>query len=164
MNIRIKRMESLSEMQGKSQVHYQSWQETYRGQLPDTYLDQMSYEKCLAITRRFPENTLVALDGDTVVGFAVYNDYAEADLPDTGEIRALYVLESHQKRKIGYRLMQAALSCMPQYKQFALWVLKGNQKAIPFYQRCGFCFDGKEKTLLIGTHVTEQRMILKRED
>jgi RimJ/RimL family protein N-acetyltransferase len=51
---------------------------------------------------------------------------------------------------------------MPKYDRIALWVLKGNQKAIPFYQRFGFSFDGKEKKLLIGTHVIEQRMIYQK--
>ena len=161
-DIIIKPMESPCEMEGKAYVHYKSWQETYRGQLSDDYLDQMSYEKCLAIARRWPERTLVAMDGDTVVGFAVYGAYGDSDLTDTGEIWALYVLKSHQKQKIGYRLMQAALSCMPEYDRVALWVLKDNQKASPFYLRCGFAFDGKEKKLLIGTHVTEQRMIYQK--
>jgi GNAT superfamily N-acetyltransferase len=158
----IKPMENEAEMQGKARVHYQSWQETYRGQLSDEYLDQMSFEKCLAITRRWPERTIVALDGDTVVGFACYAPYGGDDLQNIGEICALYVLASHQKQKIGYRLMQAAIACMPEYDRIALWVLKGNQKAIPFYQRFGFSFDGKEKKLLIGTHVTEQRMIYQK--
>ena len=158
-SIVIKPMESLAEMEGKSRVHYQAWQETYRGQLSDDYLDGMSYEKCLAITRRWPERTLVALDGDTVVGFACYGAYGQDDLPNTGEIFALYVLASHQKQQIGYRLMQAAIACMPEFERFALWVLKDNAKAIPFYLRFGFAFDGKEKKLLIGAHVTEQRMI-----
>ena len=158
----IKPMETLAEMEGKSQVHYTSWQETYRGQLPDDYLDSMSPEKCLAITRHWPERTLVALEGNTVVGFACYGAYAQEDLPGAGEIVALYVLASHQKKQIGYRLMQEAIARMPQYSRIALWVLKGNQKAIPFYQRFGFAFDGKEKTLLIGKHVTEQRMIYQK--
>ena len=154
----IKPMESQLEMEGLAQVHFQSWQETYRGQLSDDYLNQLSYEKCFAIARRWPENTLVALDGDTVVGFAKYGACEDQDLCNTGEIKALYVLASHQKKKIGYRLMQQVIACMPQYASIALWVLKGNQKAIDFYLRCGFSFDGKEKKLLIGTHVTEQRM------
>ena len=158
----VKAMESEAEMQGKARVHYQSWQETYRGLLSDEYLDQMSFEKCLAIARRWPERTIVALDGEVVVGFAVYGAYGSDDLQNTGEIWALYVLNSHQKKKIGYRLMQEAIARMPQYDIIALWVLKGNQKAIPFYQRFGFSFDGTEKKLLIGTHVTEQRMIYRR--
>ena len=44
-----------------------------------------------------------------------------------------------------------------------LWVLKGNGRAIRFYEKCGFRFDGAEKTQTIGSPVTELRMVLNRQ-
>ncbi|MBQ7337266.1 MAG: GNAT family N-acetyltransferase [Clostridia bacterium] len=155
----FKRMETPEEMQGKARVHYQAWQETYRGQIVDSYLDKMSYEQCLAIAHRWPDNIIVAKDGERVIGFTGYGPYRDESLPQTGEVFAIYVLAEYQKRGVGYRLMEAAMEMLKEYPTVVLWVLKGNQKAIPFYLRYGFRFDGCEKKILIGTHVIEQRMV-----
>jgi len=40
--------------------------------------------------------------------------------------------------------------------------LKDNQRAIHFYERCGYRFDGREETILLDTPVTEVRMILEK--
>ncbi len=159
----IKRMETPAETEGKAQVHYRSWQQTYRGQLSDDYLDNMSCEQCLAIAKRWQDNVIIAKDGERVVGFTVYGQCRDRDMENTGEVLALYLLEEYQKRGIGYRLMQAAMEQLASYPAVALWVLKGNEKAIPFYLRYGFRFDGAQKQLLIGQTVSEQRMIFSRE-
>ena len=157
--ILIKRMETASEMDGKAFVHYQSWQETYRGLLSDAYLDDMSLEKCRAIARRWPDRILVAKDGERVVGFVGYDANRDPSMPGTGEIVAIYLLAEYQGQGIGYRLMHAAMEQMADDHAVVLWVLKGNEVAIRFYQRYGFRFDGTEKQLLIGDTVTEQRMV-----
>jgi len=40
-----------------------------------------------------------------------------------------------------------------------VWVLKGNERAIRFYERYGFRFDGTEQEIKLGTSNTELRMI-----
>lgn len=42
-----------------------------------------------------------------------------------------------------------------------LWVLKGNEKAISFYLKFGFRFDGKQKDVLTAMENSEWRMIYK---
>ena len=168
-DILIKRMETFEEIEGKAKVHYQAWQQTYRGQLPDAYLDQMSIESCLAVARRWTDNVIIAKDGEKVIGFAAYGAYqrgrneTEQSGVEMGEIYGLYLLQEYQKKGIGYRLMSAAMDQLTNYSIVALWVLKDNQKAIPFYLRYGFRFDGEQKQLLIGDIVHEQRMIFSRE-
>ena len=48
------------------------------------------------------------------------------------------------------------------YRRVAVWVLEGNERAIGFYTRVGYRFDGKKQALTLGTAVTEARMILDR--
>ncbi|MBQ9384981.1 MAG: GNAT family N-acetyltransferase, partial [Ruminiclostridium sp.] len=72
---------------------------------------------------------------------------------------AIYVLKEHYGRGAGYALMKTALSLMPEKKRFAVWVLKGNERAIRFYKKCGFIADGTEMTITLGTDVTEIRMV-----
>ena len=45
------------------------------------------------------------------------------------------------------------------YPQVAVWVLKDNIRAIKFYEKCGFRFDGREEELTLGTPIVEVRMI-----
>ena len=143
-NIVIKRMESEDEIQGKGYVHYRSWQETYAGLIDETYLQKHTLEKCIATAHRWPDNILVAKDGERVVGFAGYGAYRDGSLPDCGEVFALYVLKKYHGQKVGYALMKAAVEQLSAYKRVALWVLKGNERAIRFYERFGFRFDGTE--------------------
>ena len=58
--------------------------------------------------------------------------------------------------------MNAALKKLTDYKKIAVWVLKDNNKAIRFYERYGFRFDGTDTGIMLGTPNTEQRMIYER--
>ena len=58
--------------------------------------------------------------------------------------------------------MQEGLAKLEDYPQIAVWVLKENKRAIEFYKRCGFEFDGREEEIKLGTPVVEVRMVLDR--
>ncbi len=158
----IKKMESEDEIIGKGTVHYKSWHETYAGLIDAAYLERSTLEKCIATAYKWPDNILVAKDGERVVGFVGYGAYRDETLPGHGEIYSIYVLAEYQGRKIGTELMNAALDRLSDYKKIAVWVLKGNEGAIHFYERYGFHFDGTESEILLGTPNTEIRMIYER--
>ena len=160
--ITIKPMQTAPEIEGKAHVHYQSWQETYKDLMDPTYLANITPGKCLAMAKRFPDNTLIAKDGDRVVGFCGYGQSRDEDAQNCGEIFGIYLLEEYQKQGIGYALMNAAMECLKAYPAVSLWVLRGNDRAIPFYLRYGFRFDGTEKQVNLGTPATELRMTLTR--
>lgn len=151
-----------ADMDGKGYVHHRSWQETYRGLIDDSYLDGMTLEKCVKIAHRWSDNILVAKDGERIVGFAGYGAYRDDSLTDTGEIYAIYLLSEYHGQKIGYALMNAAVEKLRDYPAVAVWVLKGNDRAISFYERYGFVFDGTEADVMLGTPNKELRMILRK--
>ncbi len=122
---------------GRAYVHCRSWQETYRGLMPDALLDAQTQEKCEKVARRFPQNTLVAVSDGQVIGFACYGE--QDGLP---MIHALYVLKAHQKSGVGRALMLGCLSRLPR-SDVRLHVLEGNSNAIGFYQHMGFRLTGK---------------------
>ena len=144
-------------------MHCTSWQEAYRGIVCDRYLDSMTVEATTARARKFPENTLIAKDKEKVVGFAVYGPSRDEDLLDAGEVEAIYVLSEYHNHKIGYRLMNEAISKLREYNTIFVWVFEENERAIGFYQKYGFEFDGCKKQWNLGTPVTIVRMIKKRE-
>lgn len=147
------------DMDGKGYVHWRGWHDTYAGLIPQSYLDKMTLEKCVEMAHKWPEGLLVAKHVGKVIGFAGYGTYRDDTLPDTGEVYALYVLKEYHGQRAGFELMSEAMRRLQQYPRVALWVLKGNERAIRFYERYGFRFDGAELTDAVGT---ELRMIYKR--
>lgn len=158
----IKPMETEDEINGKGYVHYKSWQETYAGLVDAGYLDGHTLEKTVKTAHRWLDNILVAKDGDRVIGFVGYGAYRDDTLPGYGEIFALYVLKDYHGKRVGYGLMNAAFEKLAAYRKVAVWVLKGNDRAIRFYERYGFHFDGTEAEIILGTPNTELRMIYGR--
>jgi L-amino acid N-acyltransferase YncA len=81
-----------------AKVHVASWRHTYRGLLPDEYLDRLSVEERKKTRREHLEDpsgewgTLVADDAGRVVGFSTYGPSRDDDaIPTTGEVPAIYL-------------------------------------------------------------------------
>ena len=162
MNYSIKSMQTASEIDGKGYVHYKAWQETYTGLVDAEYLQAMTEEKCKEIAHQWIDNVLIAKDGDKVVGFVGYGKYRDDTLTDCGEVYSIYVLADYHSKKIGYSLMNAAFEKLAPYSKIAIWVLKGNEHAIRFYEKYGFRFDGTEQEIMLGTPRTELRMVFSK--
>ena len=161
-SIIIKTAETDEELCGRGYVHCTAWQEAYRGIVCDHYLDTMTVEATTARARNFPDNTLVAKDKDRVVGFAVYSKSRDEDLPDAGEVDAIYVLSEYYGKKVGYRLMNEACSRLGECDTIFVWVLEKNKRAINFYHKYGFEFDGAKREWTLGQPVSLVRMVKKR--
>ncbi|WP_439239293.1 GNAT family N-acetyltransferase [Streptococcus suis] len=165
LEMMIKPLETEREMLGKAYVHWKSWQEAYADLLPKEFLkNTYTLERCQDWAVRYPQNILIATIDDKVVGFACYGSSSQEDLQGAGELYALYVLADYYNRRIGYQLMQAALEKLQSYETVTLWVLEGNARAIAFYEKVGFRFDGVKKTVNLGAERTEYRMILKQKE
>jgi ribosomal protein S18 acetylase RimI-like enzyme len=165
MQVSIVPMTSEAEAKGKAYVHCAAWKQAYRGLLSQDYLDARTLELSEEMALRAFHagySTLLAKDGDEVVGFADYGPYRGDDIPNAGEVYAIYLLSDYYDRGVGARLMSAALQGMPDRDKVVVWVLEGNERAIRFYERFGFRFDGKSQTLNLGGEVTELRMVLER--
>ncbi|MBO4872362.1 MAG: GNAT family N-acetyltransferase [Lachnospiraceae bacterium] len=140
MNVTIRKMETDDEIRGKAFVHWKSWHESYAGLVDPAYLAALTLEKCEKLAFQWPDNLLVAKDGERVIGFVGFGESRE--IPDCGEIFALYVLEEYQRKGIGSRLMEAGMRQLSVYPKKSLWVLAENRKAIRFYRKYGFRPDG----------------------
>nr|WP_237373616.1 hypothetical protein [Streptococcus ruminantium] len=51
---------------------------------------------------------------------------------------------------------------MQSFDKIALWVLEGNARAIAFYEKIGFRFDGVTKTVKLGVDRVEHRMVFRK--
>ena len=158
MKIIIKAMETPEEIEGKSLVHWQTWREAYDNLLPAEFQETMTLDRCRFFSQKYPENTLIAMDGKKVVGFISYGNYRDETI-QAGEIIALYVLKDYYGKGVSKQLMHAAFVALDQFSEIYLWVLKDNKRAIAFYQKMGFTLDGQEQILKLGKPVKELRMM-----
>ena len=158
MKIIIKTMETPEEIEGKSIVHWHTWREAYDDLLPAEFQETMTLDRCRFFSQKYPENTLIAMDGKKVVGFISYGNFRDETI-QAGEIIALYVLKDYYGKGVSKQLMHAAFVALDQFSEIYLWVLKENKRAIAFYQKMGFTFDGQEKILELGKPVKELRMM-----
>ena len=144
-------------------IHVHSWQETYRGILPDPLLDGLSvgvrssqwYK--LLIT---PQGPLVFVDEDkgTLTGFIAGAERREKLLTQDAEISALYVARKAQRKGIGTALMQQLAIGLRErdLNSLCLWVLDGNEGARKFYEALGGALIGERKENLGGHDFTER--------
>ena len=144
MSILIKPMETDAEVRGKAYVHWKCWQETYPGLVSQDYLNRFTLQKSEEKAFQWRDNLLVAKEGDRVVGFVGYGAHGPED-PNTGEVFALYVLPEYQGMGVGRQLLDAALEKLSACPHLCLWAVKGNERAIRFYEKNGFRLNGEEK-------------------
>lgn len=81
----IKPLETESEMLGKAYVHWKSWQEAYADLLPQEFLQNTyTLERCQDWAVRYPQNILIAVMDDKVVGFVCYGSSSQEDFQGQG--------------------------------------------------------------------------------
>ncbi|CAM3012399.1 GNAT family N-acetyltransferase [Skermania piniformis] len=147
---------------GIARCHVVSWQESYRGLVPDHVLSALDVDRVTARWARAVDRagrTRVALIDrignrpdeprqpelpDQVIGFADAgppepppHSIPGTEIPRT-ELRALYLLRAHQGHGIADALIAAAVGA----DACQLWVFERNLRAQAFYHRHGFTVDG----------------------
>ena len=123
-------------------VQVKSWDETYRGLIPDAFIDsrtlQGRFEMWSKVIGQPGQYIWVARSDDEVVGFVSLGPSRRAPNTSEGELYALYLLRSHQGRGIGRALFEQGRSILKTagYTDFVLTVLAVNP-AVAFYRRMG---------------------------
>ena len=160
MSIIMKKLETDEEIRGKAYVHWRAWHEAYPGLISEDYLNKLTLPRCEELAFRWPENTIIALDGGRVIGFVCYGE--RDGLPSrSGEIIGLYILSDYYGTGLGRSLMEAGLEHLREYDSVCLWVLKENVRAVRFYEKCGFRKTGEEMNRSVIS-AAEIRMLLNR--
>ncbi|MFT4051652.1 MAG: GNAT family N-acetyltransferase [Microbacterium sp.] len=145
-------------------LHVATWKEAYSHLLPDDFFSadyvegrRRMWDHVLTHPR---DNTTVrvAESGGVIIGFA----WAGPGEGRGGErpprdrlLYAIYVLAAHHGTGVGQSLLDETLGDRPAM----LWVAKENPRAIAFYLRNGFRFDGVEQTDPNAPLITDARMV-----
>lgn len=124
-------------------MHVQAWRETYAGLLPQAMLDGLSVEERVALWRTLLEaggpTVLVAENDGEIVGFGSAGPARETLLGTSGEVTAIYLLDSVKRMGIGSRLMRRLFDALAAdgHDTAGLWALESNRPAIAFYEAMG---------------------------
>lgn len=137
-------------------IHVSSWRVTYRGMLPDHYLEAMNRRRLAARWRRrvgarSGERVLVAERGEVIAGFATLSPTIR-EPGFAGEVSMLYVRPELEGSGVGSQLLGTALDQLAAVPLFwaVIWVVEANTRAIEFYRRHGLRLDGGRRVDRLG--------------
>lgn len=144
MTISIRRA-TIDDATAIARVRIECWRVTYRGLVPDAYLDGMQLADSAALWQRVlsaGKNTTSVFvadnDGD-VIGFAAGNMLQEPRYDVDAELSAAYVRPEFQRGGVGRRLVAAVADAQREHGGHGLivWVIAGNKGARAFYEQLG---------------------------
>ncbi|WP_066520780.1 GNAT family N-acetyltransferase [Curtobacterium ammoniigenes] len=130
-------------------LHVASWQETYRGLIDDSVLDDPTFidrrRRYWATVTSSTSSSLrarIAIDAGSIVGIALAGSPRDADATWDMELFVLYTDTRVHGTGIGAALLNAAV---PEACSASLWVADPNPRAQAFYRKHGFAVDGVTK-------------------
>lgn len=144
-----------------ARVHVASWRSTYRGMLPDDFLESLSEghytERWKRVITEGTSRVHVVDEPGGIVGFASGGRERAGEGTFAGELYAIYVLDSAQRHGHGRELVRAVAGALREMKlpDMIVWVLRDNAAARRFYERLGGIYLRSQPTT-IGTATLEE--------
>jgi ribosomal protein S18 acetylase RimI-like enzyme len=163
MDFSVRAAES-SDADALADLHVRTWREAYSHLLPDDFFTaeytrgrHEMWDKVL--TNRSDRWTVRVAERDGVIlGFSWSGrpmGPEEHEFPDHQQLYAIYISATAYGSGVAQALIDAALGDGPT----VLWVAKENPRAVAFYRRNGFEFDGTEKLDPAAPAITDARMV-----
>nr|WP_315481540.1 GNAT family N-acetyltransferase [uncultured Undibacterium sp.] len=159
------RRATVADAEAIAAIRIEGWRTTYRGMIPDSYLNEMDMNENVlhwrTILQALPvkEDSLcvyVAVSEDEIVGFVSAMKLSEPKLDKDGEINAIYIRPQWQRCGIGKRMLHKAARSLQAMgcTSCVIWVIDGNSQARNFYEELGgeilieqdFSWDGLDLT------------------
>ena len=144
-----------------ARVHVASWRATYRGLLPDDFLDSLNADQYAerwqrAIADR-SSRVYVAEDGGDVIAFASGGRERAGEGTFGGELYAIYVMRESQGQGHGRALVRAVTDGLREmrFTDMIVWVLRENAAARRFYERLGGTYV-RQQAITIGSALLQE--------
>ncbi len=151
MSIRIRPATAL-DATAVADVHRTSWEDTYRGLLPDDVIARHTISMDGVWMARLadpgPTTTWVATHDDDVVGFILVEAMGPGH-PAPLRVGGLYLRPEVKRRGYGTALLEYAIADVPAYTEVAV----SNRGAMEFWERLGFKQTGAEFDEAFGAHI-----------
>ena len=151
----------LDDAESIARVHVDSWRTTYRGLLPDDFLASLGEAHYIERWRRVigegSSRVYVVDEPEGIVGFASGGRERAGENGFAGELYAIYVLDSAQRRGHGRELVRAVAGGLQAMElwDMIVWVLRDNAAARQFYERLGGVYV-RAQPITIGTATLEE--------
>lgn len=135
------------------ELHRASWRAAYRGIVAEGFLDGITLESRIVRWRQLLSpaesplsETIVAVDGDIVVGVCRSGPRRQPEAGGIGEVYALHVDPRWWRQGIGTMLLDHTLHRLAGrgFTGAVLWVLRDNWNARHFYEAQGWSATGEE--------------------
>lgn len=160
------RTAGVQDLETVSRIHALSWKTTYRGILPDDFLDQLSYRRWVAPLKDMMEQGLeirVIEEEEKPFGCITFSAARDQAFAGWGEIVSFHLLLEARGKGYGRLLIQDAVRQLKEkgYSKIYLWVLEKNERARRFYEKNGFTWNGDRlEGEEGGRKVTDLRYVL----
>ena len=155
----------LEDASSLANIIVESWRSAYSDLIPKDeiikYLDkerrQQQFEKFIADE----EIILIQTYDGIPAGLVFANKANDEQIEYCGSIYSIYILEEYWGKGLGTRLMDRVINILQDEgcKRVSLWVYEENKRAIRFYEKCGFIFDGTRKHSHFSNKPIELRYI-----
>lgn len=139
----IIRQAKLNDATGIAKVHVDSWRTTYKGIIPDDFLNNLSYEQRTELWKRNiakEDNYVVVAENNKgqIVGFADAWKRETNLVENTSDLTSIYLLEEYQGEGIGKKLLKELFANFKQlgYRKIFVEVLEENRTRY-FYEYYG---------------------------
>ena len=139
-----------------------AWNETYKGIVPEWFLEQLKNNEEERATKSYNEfdendNNQFVLEVDNkIVGFVNFGITSDKEYQNCGEIFALYIVSKYKGNGFGRKLVEAAKNEMKNigYDKMIIACLKGNPSN-EFYKHIGgeYVKDGLYKRLQLPENI-----------
>ena len=145
-------------------LHVSTWREAYAHLLPDEFFTEAFVQGRLDMWNHVLGNprdegvVRVAEQSGTMIGFAFAGQSLKTDgalPPRERQLFSIYTSAAHHGSGAGQALLDAVLGSAPAM----LWVAKDNPRAVAFYLRNGFAFDGAEQIDPAAPRIVDARMV-----
>lgn len=140
-------------------VRVTSWRATYRGTVPDSYLDMLSPDESADRWRamaagEMPGTGLLICDVDgRTVGFAAYGAARPPSFGHTGELYATYYLPEAMGKGYGSAMLRHVTADLRRlgHDDMIVWVMEANARGRAFYENIlrARCIDGSRQSFEI---------------
>ena len=145
-----------------AKVHVDSWRTTYKGIIPQPFLDKLNYDQRTELWVKNISDSVntvfVALnDDEQVVGFATGSKRKKNKEVDAADLTSIYLFEQWQGYGLGKLLLKAVMEDLHEkgFTKAYVEVLAEN-KTRAFYQHYGATYVKTEKLIISGEVLDEE--------
>lgn len=151
------------DLQSISEVYTANWKRTYRGLLPQSFLDGLTVERAAEQWRTYltgdRHGIFVAYHQGIFWGFGAYRP--DEEYPDCLYLDALHVPEEARGQGVGTALIKAIgyRAVADGYERLSICVIRGNESARKLYTKLGAVHDKYFIDAFHGTPANSEKLI-----